>query len=237
MSVFDNASDDAPTNYLEALVGEGKKFQDQEALARGKWEADRHSARLESELAEAREKIQEAKTVEDLLAKIQANQSQRPSEPVAHQPAEPAALAPQDVQELIRQEVSKAEALKSATSNISQVADKLTEHFGSESAANQAVKAKANELGVPLEWLQDAAARSPKAFFTTMGLDLTATPSAPGPTHGDVNPRALERNSTSVKVGTYKYYEEIRKSDPRLWQKLQPQIHKEALEKGADFFN
>ena len=44
-------------SYLEHLVGEGKKFKDNEALARGKFEADKTDAAREAELAEILRRI------------------------------------------------------------------------------------------------------------------------------------------------------------------------------------
>lgn len=242
MSVFDATTEETPASYLEALVGEGKKFSDPESLARGKWEADRHAAKLEAELAEARDAAREAKTVEELLAKIQGQQTPAPRtpDPVAHQPAEPAALTQESIAELVRNELNQSRSNDTKNANVSQVASKLVEMYGTEEAANTVVKAKAAELGVSVEFLQSVAVQSPKAFFAQIGLDTSKAPSAPGPTIGTVNAQALDQNRPgTAKPATYAFYEEIRKSNPGLYAsvQIQTQMHKDALSKGEAFFN
>lgn len=233
------------SNPLEVLVGEGKKFKTAEELAAGKLEADRVIEARERELAELRAELARRATTEDLINRIQNRpnpppvQSERPAEE-----QQPAASAPsftdEDLKARIReatQDLSREEKIKN---NVTAVAQKLTEHFGDETKANQAVHAKARELGVDVKFLQDAAADSPAAFYQLIGL--SAASSAPTGVRSDVNPELAATARSGPKPGTYAYYEDIRATqgveayfDPKVQQALMRDAFK-AAEEGRDFY-
>lgn len=232
MSVFDATN--TPSVFLTELVGEGKKFSDPEALAKGKWEADRAIEERNQELAELRAELDARTKIEDLLTKVQPKIEPEPKpDAEAHQPAKPAATQ-EDLAELVRKAMNDEKVNTRAAENVNQVSSKLVELFGDEAKANAVVKQRASELGVSVEFLQSTAVQSPKAFFDLLGVDQKQT--SAGPTKSDVNQAAFGHN-VSVKPGTYKFYEEMRKTNPGQWQKLQPQIHEEALRMGESFFD
>jgi hypothetical protein len=87
--------------------------------------------------------------------------------------------------------------------------------------------------------MKELAAKSPKAFLATMGIDADVKPqstSTPAP-RSDVNPQNI--NSGAPKANTYAYFEQIRKSDPKLYwnTKTQKAMHDAAQAMGEDFFN
>lgn len=239
MSVFESDGNQSTQNALEALVGEGKKFRDVEDLAKGKLESDNYIEQLKAQLAEAQTKATEAKTVEELLAKI--NEQRTP--PVtnvsaeANQPAKPAVTA-DDLAEKVREELSKINQTNQVAQNVAEVTKKLLEVYGTEDAANAYIKARATELGVSVDFLQDVAAKSPKAFYDTIKLEQRTA--AAGPTHGNVNPAAFQNNNPNggPKPNTYKFYQELRKANPALYQKPETQMkmHQDAIEKGPSFY-
>lgn len=234
MSVFN--ADDTPAVFLTELVGEGKKFSDPEALAKGKWEADRAIEARNQELAELRAELDARTRIEDLLKNVQPKTEPVVVPPVveANQPAKPAATQ-EDLAELVKKAMDDERVNTRAAENVNAVSAKLIEVYGDETKANAVVKQRAAELGVSVEFLQSTAVQSPKAFFDLLGVDQKIT--SHRPTQGDVNPQAFGQNNGAVKPGTYKFYEQMRKENPVQWQKLQPQIHKEALEKGDSFFD
>lgn len=239
MSVFDSNNADTPASYLEELVGEGKKFQDHEALAKGKWEADKFAEQLKTELAELRAEAEVAKRVEEaLLSRQQTHQNSNQDAlngAEANQPAKPATQ--EEIQELVRKTLKAEEQGREVKNNVENVASKLIEIYGDETKANEVVKAKAKELNVPLTFLQGIAAQSPKAFFATTGLDAPAASSA-GPTHGDVNSRAFGAVN-ATKPNTYKWYQELRKANPAAYRNkdTQMQMHSDAQQMGDAFFS
>jgi hypothetical protein len=229
MSIF--ADGDNQGNPLESLVGEGKKYATAEDLAKSRIAADEHIARIEQENAEYRAAIQRD---------IQARQEQTLNTPPVNSPDQGNPPTQRDNQEdlaeRIREITRQDRESEKTRNNIETVTSKLVDTFGSEEAANRAVKDKARELGVSLDFLMASAAASPVAFYKQMDLDSQArTAAAP---RGTVNTAALQhQNPNGPKVGTYAFYESIRKSDPKLYNspKVQLEMHKQAQE-NPNFF-
>jgi hypothetical protein len=218
-------ADDQASNPLDALVGEGKKYATVEDLAKSRVAADEHITRIERENAEYREGIER---------NIREQQSRQNTPPAQVQDLNvPAQRAPQeDLAERIREVTRQDREAAETTSNVTEVTDRLTSTFGGAEAANAAVKAKAQELGVSVQFLQDVASKSPKAFYKQMDLDAQPR-QAPAP-HSNVNTGALHNQSagTQAKAGTYAYYQDIRRTNPKLYStpKVQLEMHKQALE-------
>lgn len=224
MSVFES-DNNAETNILEQLVGEGKKFATVEDALKGKVEADRTIADRNRELAEMREEMNRLREQSEILRR-QVTTSREPAAidtpRDADRPVEDRSNEI-DLATRIREELRQAQEEDQKRLNIGAVASKLVEVYGTEDKANEVVKAKAAELGVSVEFLQDVAAKSPKAFFSQIGL-TDSTPATATATRSDVNAAALANTSTTgVKDGTYKFYENIRKSDPKLYFSAQVQ--------------
>jgi len=229
--IFAEPKDQGVGNPLEVLVGEGKKYATVEDLAKSRIAADEHIARLEAEAAEFRQGIQR-----QILDREQ--QSQQITPPVGNQDqGNQSQRAPQeDLAERIREVTRQDREAEKARTNVEAVTDRLTSTFGTPEAANQAVASKARELGVSLKFLLDSAAASPAAFYKQMDLDVQPR-NAPAP-HGNVNTGALHSQSAgSAKAGTYAYYEELRKSNPKIYNlpKTQLDMHKQAME-NPNFF-
>ena len=137
----------------------------------------------------------------------------------------------------IREAIETRERESRLTQNINEVSERVAAHYGDAKKANEAIKAKANELGVSIEFLMDVAAKSPKAFYAQIGLDA-APRQAPAP-RGTVNPEALRTaNPTQATPGTYAYYEEMRKANSRLYNspRIQLEMHEQAM-KNPNFFS
>jgi hypothetical protein len=95
MSVFDETSGTTQTteetiteNFLENLVGDGKKFtdpealaNDPEALAKGKYEADKFVKDLERQNAELREDLEKTAKLDELMELVR-NQNKTEVQPV-----------------------------------------------------------------------------------------------------------------------------------------------------------
>ena len=232
MSVFN--ADDTLENPLETLVGEGKKFKTVEDLARGKIESDNYIENLKRELADEKLANEANRRVEELLAQRQ----QKPQEEQGNNqpPVEPAPqVKPEDLAELVRKITAEDNKQAQIAANVNVVSAELVKIYGSEDNANREVKKRAAELGVTVEWLQGVAAQSPKAFFTTLGVQNTEKPAAP--TRGDVNPQAFQSGNTQD--NKYSWYREQMRADPKLRdnRNFQLKMHEAALKHGDDFFN
>lgn len=226
MSDINVFSEQTPPSTLDALVGEGKKYQTVEDLAKAVEFGQQHIAQIEAENAQYRANIQDQIEL----------QRQRPN---AEPPAKPEQRVDEvDLQTRIREALEQTDREKRVASNVNAVSERLVELYGDAKKANEVVAAKAAELGVSIQFLMDSAAQSPKAFYAQIGL--TDTPRNAPPLNGKVNPEALAHLNTSRTAGpgTYAFYEEMRQTNPKLYNspRVQLQMHKEAMEKGEAFF-
>lgn len=223
----DKAQNDDVT--IDTLVGEGKKYRDINELAKAYVNADGHIDELRRDLAQAR-------------ARSDAEKNQEPVVPTQQQQADPPPAVterPQsneDLRTLVGRELEALTESKRFEQNVESTAQTLVDYFGDAQKANQAVKDKARELGVSPDWLRDSAARSPKAFYATMGINLEAEKrdtSTPAP-RSDIR---LETNQNNGKKN-YAYFEQLRKSDKASYysQSVQNEMHRLAREQGDAFY-
>lgn len=243
-AVFNNTPSETHASELETLVGEGKKYKSVDELAKAYIHADAFIKSTTRELQEVKEELNIRLDTEDVLKRARQTQSNVDQTPSPQTPVKEATapLSNEDLAARIR-EVTQAERLReTATQNVTTVATRLIEQFGDENKANEFVRNKAAELGVGVEFLQDVAARSPKAFFSSIGLE-TPQPKTPPttPSRGDVNTEAFRNNGSQVKPGTYAYFENLRKTDPKTYfaRDTQVQMHKAAMDaeaRGESFF-
>lgn len=232
MTIFDDQSSNT-TNPLEAYVGEGKKYATVADLVKGFESGQSHIATIEAENREFRDGIQA-----NIFNANQSRQSTPPSSQEQQPPAEDQRLNEHDLAERIREVTRQDRERETAAKNISDATDRLVQTFGDEAAAKAKVQAKAQELGVSVGFLMDVATKSPAAFYAQMGLDA-APRQVPGP-RSDVNTAALQAQTQGgqVKPGTYAFYEEMRKTNPKLYKspKVQLEMHNQALANPDTFF-
>jgi hypothetical protein len=232
--IFSSDGNQTEQNALEALVGEGKKFKTPEDLAKGKLESDNYIETLKAKIADLESKATESTTLEEVLAKIEERRTAlNPPAAEAHQPAKPA-ITEETLAEKVKAILSEANQQQRTAQNVNTVAERLVEAYGDEQKAKEFVAKRAKELEVPVDYLQDVAARSPKAFFDLVKLETPQ--STARPTRGDVNIEALKVNNPGVKPNTYAWYQNMRRTDPDLYKSLQSQMHKDALDNPDAFF-
>lgn len=238
--IFEGGQTPADVNALEQLVGEGKKFKTVDDLAKAYTNANSHIDELRTDLQSTREFISEE------LKKLAEQRNQEPPKtPVIETgsipnpaPVAPASDPVEDLDTRIAKALESRDTLTRLQNNANLVQEVLVEQLGSIEKAAEAVISKASELGLNPQDMKELAAKSPKAFLATMGINAEAKPKSnttPAP-RSDVNPNAF---NTGPKPNTYAYYESIRKSDPKLYwnAKTQSAMHKAAQEMGEDFFN
>lgn len=235
-------------NYLEQLVGEDKKFKSAEDLARGKAEADLFVERLKGELQGLRDELKTRTSLEEFMDKM--NTKQPEDAPIAPQPtnqeppAEPADIAknmsPEQIESLLEQKLTQREQEINQARNLEEVKGKLQKHFGEDYQTN--LKAKALELGLGEQFLEDLAKSQPKAFSHLLGLD--SEPATPSPVSESPPVLANQQNTAASfnqsNIGQMKFndFEKIRKSDPdTYWSPtVQNKMHKLAIAQGEDFY-
>lgn len=240
---------DPAKDWLTELVGEGKKFADPAALARAKAESDAHIARLEREQAGVRAELEKRITMEELLTKLSA---QKPAPAASGTPedttegtgtdkaTQQTALTPEQIQELVNQGIANAVSQSNQKTNFNFVKETLVTNFGPNYA--ETLAAKAQELGVGPNFLDDLAKTQPKAFLRLVGAEAKAadtTQSLGIPKLGtsmDSSKQPVTPVDPSFK--DQKYFLNLHKTDPKAFfsPKVQLEMHAMAAKNPAKYF-
>lgn len=226
-------------SYRELLVGEGKKFKDDEALAKGKLEGDRHITTLEAELATLRTELNKRKTLEEVVeqiksARVQPDSGNNQKPIVPETPSDAGINNKDDILKLVNQTINQQKTIDQARLNVETVRSELHKVWGD--AYPEKLAQATKELEVSKEFLASMAETNPKAF-------LKVVQGAVPPRAGDPNISSPPRNSATPSAnnlvqGTFKTYMEEQKKNPKLRydRDYQAKLHREALENPDHFF-
>jgi len=195
---------------FNTLVGDGKKFKSVEDLAKSKLEADSFIERLKGEQADLRKELQEhlkeKETLNALKVATRGNQPEHNEEDRQQSKA--------DMVSIVKDTLTQVEAEKIAIENVRTANNYLIEKLGGKSEAEQYLLKKSEELGIPMDWFKDMAARSPKALYNTLGVEAPiVTKPNTGITKGDVNTLAREMINPSS-PGLKAKYDVLRREKP-----------------------
>ena len=198
---------------LEELVGEGKKFADNEALAKGTKESDGFIETLKQEKQEVADELARLRaanpnpdgaTVSDLLDEIKA--LNKPTQDDGDQP-----MSEEDFQEKVRAILQGDRADATRTSN-RELGNKLVldKVKGDNAAAKTYVAGRAAELGTTPEQLGALSESSPLAFAKLMELEPSASPKGSSLLPDQVNTQVLKPDAVTEVGGhhTKSYYDE-----------------------------
>lgn len=209
------------------LVGEDKKYKEPDALAKAYANLERHARTLEAENAAARAERDALQATTNNHSNPSELNGQAPSQQPDPAPVTPPNNSPtpkdDDFRSQIKEQIRAMNDEDRAKANMDEAARQLVTLFGSEAGASDAIRKRANELGVSVEWLRDSASRSPSAFYATMGVSPNTTQdrSTPSP-----NPQVRMTNDSGTK--NFEYYDKIRRDDPKLY--FTPRIQTEMLQ-------
>jgi hypothetical protein len=231
-------------SHFEQLVGEGKKFADPEALARGKAEADRHIANLEEELSGMREDLNSRLNMQNFLDRLErsgvtnpASQQAAGDVPTEDRDTETAGLSMKDIEALVSQKLNETTVEAQRSQNTELVLRKLKENLGP--TYGDRVKEVMTEMEVGEEFMKDLAASKPTAFLKLVGADKA--PAAPQNPASYTAPRTQVSTVAVPASGTktQTYYDKLKSTDPkRYWSReVQAEIHREAQRQGERFFD
>jgi hypothetical protein len=223
---------DPSKNYLEELVGEGKKYKDQIELAKAAVYKDLHIQQIETENAELREEFSKlrkehnssASLAERIDQLIQLQQQKASSDNNNTVKAEDKqGIDPAQFDSLLDAKLTAREADRRARDNMNAVKKGLEAQFGN--GYPTVLKQTVENLGLTVEDADALARKSPAAFFKTLGLE----PKAP---EGFQAPPSSGRRTdsfapTSGPKRTNSYYEKMRKENPNLYFSKQMSLQRE----------
>lgn len=237
-------SDQGEVDVAAELIGEGKKYKDLSAAAKALLEKDRFIERLKAENAEVRGALKGESKMDEFLEKLRAAQNSGTASNSVTSQGEPftnqnqsnnqtpsKALTVEEVQKLMeeRERGAREEA------NLAASIQKVKEAFGANYKA--VMTAKADELGMPQEYLLNLAKTQPKAFAKLVEADVATQGRGNTPT-SSVNTAALNGKRNGEK--TNEYYKALRKQigDAEFFKpSIQNQLHKDAMRLGEAFFS
>lgn len=165
LSVKGNTSN--PVTAIHQLVGDGKKFKDVESLAKGKLESDSFIIRLQEEIHELKNQLNERNTMEDILAQIkEQNKPQQiavnTNDEVELTPNQPTAP---NLEDLVAKAIIEREGQMVKEQNIRKTNEVLsTMSEGNVEKAKQILSEAALRHGLSVEYLIDVGKTSPQAF-------------------------------------------------------------------------
>jgi hypothetical protein len=244
----DNSQDpeiDEDKDYYTELVGEGRRFRDNQALAKGKVFADHQVKLLEQKLDELRSDYAELDTnykarakLEELIDQLSTQQQSSSSE---HQKANDVQVQqpefdPKKVEDLIANQIKAHELSKKQEANVKFVSDKLKEQFGEKSQT--VLKQQIESMGLTEDFVRDLARNHPQVLLKTLGFGAPAQQDL-----FQAPPRSVQRSDPFVpntqKQRTWSYYQELKKKDPKTYYdpKTTVQMDKDSQSLGQAFFD
>lgn len=244
-SIFsdDNTTNTETETFLDQLVGEGKKFKDAEALARGKAESDRYVDQLRTEL-ENQKKLNDEK-FNELLSAVKNkgthtatgdNTQTPPNSETNSRPSDNSDNtnpndAAGDIESLVKKALKEQQDLTTKEANLNAVDQRLTEMFGDKAAS--VVDERSKELGLSKAQLKEMASTSPKAFMKLIAGEETKTTNFPN----RVNSASMESsNNRSINEQGWSYYKKLKKENPSQFWKRFHEISEKVQKVGPDKF-
>lgn len=234
-SSTDTTSTSAEQRFIDSLVGEGKKYKTEEELAKAYIHADGFIDNLKRENGELKEDLQKRLSAEQILEEIKKGAA---PERVQGDTTNPLLTDESKLLSLVDKRIEGRKLEEIRSNNIREADQAIRNTYGEK--AVEVITKKSQELGVPVKWLEDMAAQSPKALLTLLGIDNSkATQSTTTVTRGTVNSEVINNNPTGSKSGTWSYYQELRKSNPSAYftPKIQNEIMTKRQELGDKFYS
>lgn len=235
----DNILDDQPKepeSYFAEFVGDGKKYRDQEALAKSKYEADKHITQVEAENKELRDRLasfsEQSKSQANLeslidqLSKMQKTNNNQ--EKVENKPE----LDMDHIKSLLKEEVkgefNAFEIANRERSNQEMVRSKLKEQFGDNYSS--VVRERINDLGLSEERFNALAKEAPQFLLKTLDVIPQERYQAPPKSGAQLTPKGATKR-------TWSYYQDLKKNNPNLYRdpNTMAQMERDAIALGDAF--
>lgn len=225
--------------YFDTLVGEGKKYKDENELARAYLNADRHIRELK-EKDEERQSTDEV--LNDILEKLRSNPAPKNEPDNSADTASPAATGPKeaDIEKLVDTRLSQKERERESKANQAKSLELLSETYGSKNASLVKIK-KIIDANPNLETVIDHLGNTDPAalarLVTTYEPPADTSSNVPGQEDG-VPSGAPSKISGVV---TWTQAREIRHKDPKRYnsREFRKELERAALvyeQAGKDFF-
>lgn len=223
------------TSYKDHLVGEGKKFKDDEALARGKYEADnmievlkRQQDELRADYLKLRNEAEQRARLEEIVARLEGNNSNQSNiqqnmnsnnpENNVQQPS----FKPEEIESLVSKKLQEFETSRKEQQNFALAQTKLKETLGDN--YQNVLKERIGDLGLTEDYVNDLARKAPNALIKLLApaeqQESFQTPPRSNAKPEQFAPRGAEKR-------TWSYYQKLKTTDPKKY--YNPQTNVEML--------
>jgi hypothetical protein len=233
MSLLD--STDQSTTTFDSLVGEGKKYKDNDAVAKAIAEKDRFIEQLKAEKAEVLRDLQtrpNADRSQEILDRLSELAKPAPSivDTTSQERVEYKGLTEDDVFKLL----ARREAQSRADANLDKVKAELTSKYGDK--YSQVLHSLQDKLGVDQKFLDDLAARSPTAF-SSMLKNIDPSPQSVFTPPASSKPEAFQPSASGPKKRSE--YLRLKAENYSLYNSpaVQNQMYKDSMVLGETFFD
>jgi hypothetical protein len=225
---------------LNELVGEGKKFQTVEDLAKGKLESDTFIEQLKTEqaalrvqLADLDKKAKEGATLKELMDKLEK------AKPNSNGNGDTTPTLSQDeLRKLVLATVEDRETKLTRGQNRTKANDSVLQRFGGDAAkAGVYVDSRAKDLGLTKEALGELSETSPSAFAQLLGLQASNVQSRATSDLKTTNTEAFIPSTGAAK--DVNYYAALKKTNSKaFWSpSTQQELFKFGKEYGSEALN
>lgn len=229
---------DETVSYKEQLVGEGKKYRDEEALAKAALEKDRFIERIQRENATLRSEVQKRETMEELVKRLtpaRPSEDTDKKEPLSNPGSvSKDGLTPEEVRQLLSQELAARTDAERRQNNARAVREELLKRYGQN--WQTPLKERQLALDVSEEYLTELAQTNPKVFFSLLGDAPKREPGFTPPTPAfDTAKRPVTGN-----VKNKAYYDRILKEQglaAYMHPRVQNEMQEQAAKLGDQFFS
>lgn len=219
---------ESPENYLESLVGEGKKYKSADELAKAYAHLNTFTERIKEENNGLRTELGSKVTLEELVNKLTthtnntntsgvSNQNDNPDNGERHGSDSGRGLTQAEVAELVRKSITEEQTRAAQLSNRNTVVSELQKAWGTNYVDR--LKEVQRTLDVSPEMLDNLAATSPNLFLNAVLGSSRATTTPVDPNAG-VAPRSSVNSSASgMRQGAlpkedWAYFEKLRSENP-----------------------
>lgn len=230
---------DKSKDWLTELVGEGKKFADEKALAYAKAQSDAFIEQLQKENARLRGELTGKKTLEDVMTAIEKKSKQPEVDTKPTEGADGNKLTPEVLEEVLNKKLSAAVSnLKKesqAEANVGKVVSELKRVWGDEYPAKLEAETKKLDLGK--DFVTQLARERPEALLVLLGVRNEQPRSTPSPA-GTVNTQGMPTSKFKGEK-TLAYYAQMKKENRAKYETpaIQNEMHAQALKLREAFFD
>ena len=212
---------------VQALVGEGQKYKTVDDLAKAYLHADTFIQQLKEENQKYREQVTAAKSIDDVLERLQQSQQQ--------EQVTPAQVEQPDISALVEQTLAQREVKKAQEANLLEADRLMKERHGER--ATELFKAKATTLEMKKLYME-LAARSPQDFVALFGEpQITGSAIQSGSSVNTVNVASHGTNRENIE-GTKEWFSKMRREEPQKFYSsgMQVRFSKAATENPKLYF-